>query len=54
MDMDTLSFVIRYGFLVALLVEAVLLGRAFFGMLREKAVAVPAGQNSAGGAPAEE
>jgi hypothetical protein len=52
--METLAFVIRYGFLVALIVEAVLLGRAFFGMLREKAVAAPAGQTSAGGAASAE
>lgn len=37
--MDTLALVLRYGFLVALLVEAVLIGRALFAMLREKAVA---------------
>lgn len=53
--METFALVVRYGFLVALLVEAVILGRAFFGMLREKAVAAPAGQgNAEGAAPAEE
>lgn len=53
--MDTLAIVLRYGFLAALLVEAVLLGRAFLGMLREKAVGSPTGQASAeDAAPAEE
>lgn len=53
--METVALVVRYGFLVALAVEALILGRAFYAMLREKAVAAPAGQGSAeGAAPAEE
>lgn len=47
--MDTFATIVRYGFLVALLVEAALIGRAFFGMLREKAraAAAPAGESAA-------
>jgi hypothetical protein len=35
--MDTLALLLRYGFLAALLIEAVLVGRALLAMLREKA-----------------
>lgn len=50
--MDTLALVLRYGFLVALLVEAALIGRALFALLREKARSAPPG--GADPAPAEE
>jgi hypothetical protein len=40
--METFALLVRYGFLVALIVEAVILGRAFFGMLRAKAMPAPA------------
>lgn len=36
--MYTVALVVRYGFLVALAVEAVLIGRAFLGLMREKAM----------------
>lgn len=45
--METLALILRYGFLAALLIEAVLVGRALLAMLREKARAPEA-------APAEE
>ncbi len=47
--METFALIVRYSFLVALLVEAVLIGRAFFGLLREKAraAAAPAGEPAA-------
>jgi hypothetical protein len=45
--MDTLALLLRYGFLAALLIEALLVGRALLAMLREKARASAA-------APAEE
>ncbi|MFV9503171.1 MAG: hypothetical protein AB4911_01255 [Oscillochloridaceae bacterium umkhey_bin13] len=35
--METLAFVVRYGFVLALVIEAVVLGRAMFGLLRAKA-----------------
>ena len=35
--MDTLALLLRYGFLAALLIEAVFVGRALLAMLREKA-----------------
>lgn len=37
--MDTLVLIVRYGLLVALAVEAVLIGRAFLGLVRAKALA---------------
>lgn len=37
--MDTLSFVVRYGFVLALVIEAAILGRAFLAMLLQKAKA---------------
>ncbi len=53
--MDTLVLVLRYGFLVALAVEAALIGRALFGMLREKARAASSDQSTVvSAAPAEE
>ena len=52
--MDTLVLVLRYGFLVALVVEAALIGRALFGMLREKARAASADQSSVASAAAAE
>ena len=45
--MDTLALLLRYGFLAALLIEALLVGRALLAMLRERARASAA-------APAEE
>jgi hypothetical protein len=35
--MDILLYLLKYGFLVALTVEAVLIGRALVGMVRAKA-----------------
>jgi hypothetical protein len=45
--MELLALVLRYGFLAALLIEAALVGRALYAMLREKARASEA-------APAED
>jgi hypothetical protein len=45
--MDTFALLLRYGFLAALLIEALLVGRALLALLREKARAAAA-------APAEE
>lgn len=39
--MDTFATILRYGFLAALVIEALLVGRAFLGMLREKAGSAP-------------
>jgi hypothetical protein len=52
--MDTFATILRYGFLVALLVEALLVGRAFFAMLREKARAAAPAQPAPDAAAAEE
>lgn len=52
--MDTFTTVLRYGFLLALAVEALLLGRAFWGLLREKATAPPAAPADQSAALAEE
>jgi hypothetical protein len=48
-SMDTFAFIVRYAFVAALLIEAAIVGRAFFGMLREKARAAtaPAGESAA-------
>jgi hypothetical protein len=40
--MDTIIFILKYGFLIALAVEAALIGRALVGMVREKARAAAA------------
>jgi hypothetical protein len=40
--METLIYILKYGFLVALGVEVVLIGRALVGMVREKARAAAA------------
>lgn len=37
--MYTLALIVRYGFLVALAIEAILIARAFLGLMREKATA---------------
>ncbi|MFQ3660783.1 MAG: hypothetical protein SNJ69_00170 [Chloroflexaceae bacterium] len=37
--MYTVALIVRYGFLIALAVEAVLIARAFLGLMREKAMA---------------
>ncbi len=37
--METFALIVRYGFLVALAIEAVIVGRAFLGLMREKALA---------------
>ena len=40
--MELFALLLRYGFLVALVVEALFVGRALFAMLREKARAAAA------------
>jgi hypothetical protein len=45
--MDTLAVVLRYGFVLALLVEAVLIGRAFWGLLQTRATARAAAAETA-------
>jgi hypothetical protein len=40
--MEILIYILKYGFLVALVVEAALIGRALVGMVREKARAAAA------------
>ncbi len=41
-SMETIIFILKYGFLIALTIEAVLVGRALVGMVREKARAAEA------------
>lgn len=39
--MYTLALILRYGFVVALIIEAILIARAFLGLMREKAKTPP-------------
>jgi hypothetical protein len=52
--MDTFATILRYGFLAALLIEALLLGRVFLRMLREKAQSSKAPAGADAPAAAEE